>query len=141
MWPACVLSQAIEELYAYPHIEEAAVLSTCNRMELYVVALSWHRGVAEVCFCVQLFSENAGGLGGSLRRGIYLHYLASDCTAFGSQSLLFILALQLRPRPRHRETPFIDTGVHPCCAAHDDTGSRAFLNSRLGSCAASRHGL
>ena len=28
---------------SFPHIEEAAVLSTCNRMELYVVALSWHR--------------------------------------------------------------------------------------------------
>lgn len=42
-WP-----RAIGELCAYPHIEEAAVLSTCNRMELYVVALSWHRGVREV---------------------------------------------------------------------------------------------
>lgn len=42
-WP-----RAIEELCAYPHIEEAAVLSTCNRMEIYVVALSWHRGVREV---------------------------------------------------------------------------------------------
>ena len=37
-WP-----RAIEELCSFPHIEEAAVLSTCNRMELYVVALSWHR--------------------------------------------------------------------------------------------------
>ena len=37
-WP-----RAIEELVSFPHIEEAAVLSTCNRMELYVVALSWHR--------------------------------------------------------------------------------------------------
>lgn len=42
-WP-----RAIEELCQYPHVEEAAVLSTCNRMELYVVALSWHRGVREV---------------------------------------------------------------------------------------------
>ncbi|KAG1657933.1 hypothetical protein FOA52_003012 [Chlamydomonas sp. UWO 241] len=42
-WP-----RAIQELCQYPHIEEAAVLSTCNRMELYVVALSWHRGVREV---------------------------------------------------------------------------------------------
>ncbi|KAK9906766.1 hypothetical protein WJX75_007579 [Coccomyxa subellipsoidea] len=42
-WP-----RAIEELTSFPHIEEAAVLSTCNRMELYVVALSWHRGVREV---------------------------------------------------------------------------------------------
>jgi hypothetical protein len=45
-WP-----RAIEELCSYPHIEEAAVLSTCNRMELYVVAVSWHRGVREVRSC------------------------------------------------------------------------------------------
>ncbi|KAI8468455.1 MAG: Glutamyl-tRNAGlu reductase [Monoraphidium minutum] len=42
-WP-----RAIAELCAFPHIEEAAVLSTCNRMELYVVAVNWHRGVREV---------------------------------------------------------------------------------------------
>lgn len=42
-WP-----RAITELCSFPHIEEAAVLSTCNRMEIYVVALSWHRGVREV---------------------------------------------------------------------------------------------
>jgi hypothetical protein len=42
-WP-----RAIEELCSYPHIEEAAILSTCNRMELYIVAVSWHRGVREV---------------------------------------------------------------------------------------------
>ncbi len=42
-WP-----RAIAELSAQNHIEEAAVLSTCNRMEIYVVALSWNRGVREV---------------------------------------------------------------------------------------------
>ncbi|XP_054778291.1 glutamyl-tRNA reductase 2, chloroplastic-like [Prosopis cineraria] len=42
-WP-----QVIKELCALNHIEEAAVLSTCNRMEIYVVALSQHRGVKEV---------------------------------------------------------------------------------------------
>mmetsp|Transcript_30625 Transcript_30625/g.86619 ORF Transcript_30625/g.86619 Transcript_30625/m.86619 type:complete len:523 (-) Transcript_30625:238-1806(-) len=42
-WP-----RAIEELCAYPHIEEASVLSTCNRMEIYCVGLSWHRGVREI---------------------------------------------------------------------------------------------
>ncbi|KAJ4843112.1 Glutamyl-tRNA reductase 2, chloroplastic [Turnera subulata] len=42
-WP-----QAIAELCALNHIEEAAVLSTCNRMEIYVVALSLNRGVKEV---------------------------------------------------------------------------------------------
>lgn len=42
-WP-----RAIEELCGLNHIEEAAVLSTCNRMEIYVLALSQHRGVKEV---------------------------------------------------------------------------------------------
>ncbi|KAI4299206.1 hypothetical protein L6164_032686 [Bauhinia variegata] len=42
-WP-----QVIVELCTLNHIEEAAVLSTCNRMEIYVVALSQHRGVKEV---------------------------------------------------------------------------------------------
>ncbi|MCL7051246.1 hypothetical protein MKW94_001825 [Papaver nudicaule] len=42
-WP-----RAVGELCGLHHIEEAAVLSTCNRMEIYVVALSWHRGVREV---------------------------------------------------------------------------------------------
>ena len=42
-WP-----RAIAELCSFPHIEEAAVLSTCNRMEIYIVALSWHRGCREV---------------------------------------------------------------------------------------------
>lgn len=43
LWPA-----AIAQLCAYPHVEEAAVLSTCNRMEIYFVALSYNRGVREV---------------------------------------------------------------------------------------------
>ncbi|CAM6036916.1 unnamed protein product [Sphagnum compactum] len=42
-WP-----HAIAELSAHNHIGKAAVLSTCNRMEIYVVALSWNRGVQEV---------------------------------------------------------------------------------------------
>jgi len=28
---------AIKALCAYPHVEEAGILSTCNRMEIYVV--------------------------------------------------------------------------------------------------------
>jgi glutamyl-tRNA reductase len=43
LWP-----RAIQELTSLNHIEEAAVLSTCNRMEIYVVALSWNRGIREV---------------------------------------------------------------------------------------------
>ncbi|PIN03565.1 Glutamyl-tRNA reductase [Handroanthus impetiginosus] len=46
--PEAEWHRAISELCGLNHIEEAAVLSTCNRMEIYVVALSRHRGVKEV---------------------------------------------------------------------------------------------
>ncbi|CAH9121735.1 unnamed protein product [Cuscuta epithymum] len=46
--PEAEWARAIDELCNLNHIEEAAVLSTCNRMEIYVVALSQHRGVKEV---------------------------------------------------------------------------------------------
>lgn len=46
--PEADWARAIEELSGYPHIEEAGILSTCNRLEIYVVALSWHRGMVEV---------------------------------------------------------------------------------------------
>lgn len=42
-WP-----RAIDELCNLNHIEEAGVLSTCNRFEIYVVAVAWNRGVKEV---------------------------------------------------------------------------------------------
>ncbi|CAN8311874.1 unnamed protein product [Cochlearia groenlandica] len=51
-WP-----RAIAELCGLNHIEEAAVLSTCNRMEIYVLALSRHRGVKEV---TQWMSKTSG---------------------------------------------------------------------------------
>jgi glutamyl-tRNA reductase len=34
--PAESWNDAVAELCAYPHIEEAGILSTCNRMEVYV---------------------------------------------------------------------------------------------------------
>ncbi|KAL2895425.1 Glutamyl-tRNA reductase 1 chloroplastic [Bienertia sinuspersici] len=56
-WP-----RAIEELCNLNHIEEAAVLSTCNRMEIYVVALSQHRGVKEVTEWMSKVVVNMVGL-------------------------------------------------------------------------------
>jgi len=51
-WP-----RAIAHMCAWPHVEEAAVLSTCNRFEVYAVALSWHRGVREL---EQWLSDRSG---------------------------------------------------------------------------------
>jgi len=46
--PEAEVPRVIEELCSYPHIQEAAVLSTCNRLEVYVVARSFHPAVREV---------------------------------------------------------------------------------------------
>ncbi|KAL6545849.1 Glutamyl-tRNA reductase 1, chloroplastic [Orobanche gracilis] len=51
-WP-----QVIAELCDLNHIEEAAVLSTCNRMEIYVVALSQQRGIKEVTEWMSMLSS------------------------------------------------------------------------------------
>ncbi|CAN4125978.1 unnamed protein product [Withania somnifera] len=50
-WP-----QAIHELCSLNHIEEAAVLSTCNRMEIYVVSLSQNRAIQEVTEWISKYS-------------------------------------------------------------------------------------
>eukprot|EP00475_Leptophrys_vorax_P003126 TRINITY_DN11811_c0_g1_i1.p1 TRINITY_DN11811_c0_g1~~TRINITY_DN11811_c0_g1_i1.p1 ORF type:complete len:533 (-),score=46.88 TRINITY_DN11811_c0_g1_i1:86-1684(-) len=63
-WP-----RAIAELCEYPHIEEAAVLSTCNRMEIYVVGLSWHRGIREV---TEWMSKSSGVPIEELRKHLFL---------------------------------------------------------------------
>jgi len=39
---------AISHLHSYPHVEEVAILSTCNRLEIYVVISQTESGVLEV---------------------------------------------------------------------------------------------
>ncbi|KAL3538742.1 hypothetical protein ACH5RR_002108 [Cinchona calisaya] len=65
-WP-----QAISELCGLHHIDEAAILSTCNRMEIYVVALSQHRGVKEV---TEWMSKKSGVPTSELCRHRFLLY-------------------------------------------------------------------
>lgn len=65
-WP-----RAIGELCGLNHIEEAAVLSTCNRMEIYVVALSQHRGVKEV---TEWMSKTSGIPGSEICKHRFLLY-------------------------------------------------------------------
>ncbi|WJX63413.1 Glutamyl-tRNA reductase 1, chloroplastic [Trifolium repens] len=65
-WP-----RAIGELCNLNHIEEAAVLSTCNRMEIYVVALSQHRGVKEV---TEWMSNTSGIPASELSKYLFLIY-------------------------------------------------------------------
>ncbi|XP_055815065.1 glutamyl-tRNA reductase 2-like [Solanum dulcamara] len=65
-WP-----QAIRELCSLNHIEEAAVLSTCNRIEIYVVALSQNSGITEV---TEWMSKYSGVSVAELREHRFLLY-------------------------------------------------------------------
>ncbi len=40
--------KAMRQLCGYPHLEEVAVLSTCNRLEIYVIAKETENGVREL---------------------------------------------------------------------------------------------
>lgn len=43
------IEESIHHLLAYPHIEEVAILSTCNRLEIYAVTTETEQGVREIC--------------------------------------------------------------------------------------------
>jgi glutamyl-tRNA reductase len=47
---------AIAHLISYPHIDEVSILSTCNRLEIYIVSSETHQGVQEV---TQFLSEHS----------------------------------------------------------------------------------
>ncbi len=50
------IENAIATLKGYPHIEEIAIISTCNRLEIYGVALDIEQGVKEIS---QFLAEKA----------------------------------------------------------------------------------
>ncbi|MEA5513284.1 glutamyl-tRNA reductase [Nodularia sp. UHCC 0506] len=47
---------AIAHLCSYPHIDEVAILSTCNRLEIYIVTSETEQGIREV---TQFLSEHS----------------------------------------------------------------------------------
>ncbi|HAN74816.1 MAG TPA: glutamyl-tRNA reductase [Planktothrix sp. UBA8407] len=54
--PEPQLEAAIAHLLSYPHLEEVAILSTCNRLEIYLVATETQPGIREV---TQFLSEKS----------------------------------------------------------------------------------
>ncbi|PIA60215.1 hypothetical protein AQUCO_00300012v1 [Aquilegia coerulea] len=67
--PQTAWGRAITELYGLNHIQEAAVLSTCNRMEIYVLALALHPGVADV---IQWIEKTSGVLASDFHPHLYM---------------------------------------------------------------------
>jgi glutamyl-tRNA reductase len=54
--PEPQLEAAIAHLLSYPHLQEVAILSTCNRLEIYLVATETQPGIREV---TQFLSEKS----------------------------------------------------------------------------------
>jgi glutamyl-tRNA reductase len=51
------MEAAIAQLMSYPNVEEAAILSTCNRLELYVVTSESEGGIREIMQFLADFSQ------------------------------------------------------------------------------------
>ncbi|MCF4966092.1 glutamyl-tRNA reductase [Nostoc sp. CMAA1605] len=60
---------AIAHLISYPHIDEVSILSTCNRLEIYIVAAETEHGVREV---TQFLSEHSKLPINSLRQHLFV---------------------------------------------------------------------
>ncbi|WP_066377931.1 MULTISPECIES: glutamyl-tRNA reductase [unclassified Anabaena] len=60
---------AIAHLTSYPHIDEVAILSTCNRLEIYIVAAETDHGIREV---TQFLSEYSKLPVNSLRQHLFV---------------------------------------------------------------------
>jgi glutamyl-tRNA reductase len=67
--PEPQIEGATVQLLSYPHIEEVAILSTCNRLEIYVVTQETEQGIREV---TQFLSEHSKLLVPSLRQHLFV---------------------------------------------------------------------
>ncbi|MBE9093630.1 glutamyl-tRNA reductase [Tychonema sp. LEGE 07203] len=67
--PEPKIEAAIAQLRGYPHIQEVAILSTCNRLEIYIVTSESEPGVREV---IQFLSECSKVYVQSLRPHLFI---------------------------------------------------------------------
>ena len=67
--PEPQLESAIADLVSYPHIAEAAILSTCNRLEIYIVTPETEQGLREV---TQFLCEHSNLPLHSLRQHLFM---------------------------------------------------------------------
>jgi glutamyl-tRNA reductase len=67
--PEAQTESAIAQLANYPHIQEVAILSTCNRLEIYIVTPETEQGIREV---TQFLSEYSKLPVVSLRQHLFM---------------------------------------------------------------------
>ncbi len=67
--PETQAESAIAHLSSYPHIDEVAILSTCNRLEIYIVTSETEQGIREI---TQFLSEHSKLPVQSLRQHLFM---------------------------------------------------------------------
>jgi glutamyl-tRNA reductase len=67
--PEPQIESAIAHLLSYPHIDEVAILSTCNRLEIYIVTSETEHGIREV---TQFLAEHSKLNTPSLRQHLFV---------------------------------------------------------------------
>ncbi|MEA5580593.1 glutamyl-tRNA reductase [Nodularia harveyana UHCC-0300] len=67
--PETQIESAIADLCNYPHIDEVAILSTCNRLEIYIVTSETEQGIREVN---QFLAEQSKLPAQSLRQHLFM---------------------------------------------------------------------
>lgn len=69
--PSDACSDVLAELVAQSHVNEAALLSTCNRVEVYAAVTGFHGGLAEIG---TVLAERAGFSVTDLAAHLYVHF-------------------------------------------------------------------
>lgn len=65
------LAKLLHDVHQSPHVAEAAVVSTCNRVEIYAAVEKFHPGVSAI---TELLSRHSGVLLDELHNHLYVHY-------------------------------------------------------------------
>jgi glutamyl-tRNA reductase len=69
--PAGEVSKVLHQLQQAPHVSEAMLISSCNRIEVYAVVETFHGGLNDVS---EILAAQAGMEPGDLNDNLYVHY-------------------------------------------------------------------